>query len=63
MGRTLRARAIVVATGARYRRLAIEGLATLEGSSVYYAATEVEAQRCRGAVAVVGGGNSAGQAA
>jgi thioredoxin reductase (NADPH) len=62
-GRTLRARAIVVATGARYRRLPVERLAELEGSGVYYAATEVEAQKCAGAVVVVGGGNSAGQAA
>jgi len=62
-GRILRARSIVVATGARYRRLVVDGLDRLEGSGVYYAATEVEAQKCRGAVAVVGGGNSAGQAA
>jgi thioredoxin reductase (NADPH) len=62
-GRTLRARAIVVATGARYRRLPVERLAEFEGSGVYYAATEVEAQKCTGPVVVVGGGNSAGQAA
>jgi thioredoxin reductase (NADPH) len=62
-GRTLTARAVVVATGARYRRLPVERLANLEGSGVFYAATEVEAQRCTGAVVVVGGGNSAGQAA
>jgi thioredoxin reductase (NADPH) len=62
-GRILKARSIVVATGARYRRLAVDGLDRLEGSGVYYAATEVEAQKCKGAVAVVGGGNSAGQAA
>jgi len=62
-GRTLRARAIVVATGARYRRLPVERLAEMEGAGVYYAATEVEAQKCAGAVIVVGGGNSAGQAA
>jgi thioredoxin reductase (NADPH) len=62
-GRTLTARAIVVATGARYRRLPVERLAEMEGSGVYYAATEVEAQKCTGAVVVVGGGNSAGQAA
>jgi len=61
-GRTLRARAVVVATGARYRRLPVERLAELEGSGVFYAATEVEAQKCTGAVVVVGGGNSAGQA-
>lgn len=61
-GRTLKARAVVVATGARYRRLPVERLAELEGSGVFYAATEVEAQKCTGAVVVVGGGNSAGQA-
>jgi thioredoxin reductase (NADPH) len=62
-GRTLTARAIVVATGARYRRLPVERLAEMEGSGVYYAATEVEAQKCAAPVVVVGGGNSAGQAA
>src|SRR6266852_4258644 len=61
-GRTLKARAVVVATGARYRRLPVDRLAELEGSGVFYAATEVEAQKCTGAVVVVGGGNSAGQA-
>jgi thioredoxin reductase (NADPH) len=61
-GRALRARAVVVATGARYRRLPVERLAELEGSGVFYAATELEAQKCTGAVVVVGGGNSAGQA-
>jgi thioredoxin reductase (NADPH) len=62
-GRTLQARAVVLATGARYRRLPVDRLSDFEGSGVYYAATEVEAQRCTGSVAVVGGGNSAGQAA
>ena len=62
-GRRLRARAIVVATGAKYRRLPVERLAEFEGAGVYYAATEVEAQKCTGGVVVVGGGNSAGQAA
>ena len=61
-GRTLTARAIVVATGARYRRLPVERLAEFEGSGVYYAATELEAQKCTGTVVVVGGGNSSGQA-
>ena len=61
-GRTVKARAVVVATGARYRRLAVPRLGDFEGSGVYYAATEVEARKCRGAVCVVGGGNSAGQA-
>jgi thioredoxin reductase (NADPH) len=62
-GTEFRARAVVVATGARYRRLDVPGLADFEGRSVYYAATLVEAQYCRQRpVAVVGGGNSAGQA-
>jgi thioredoxin reductase (NADPH) len=55
---------VIVATGARYRRLEVPGLERFEGESVHYAATEAEAQRCEGEeVAVVGGGNSAGQAA
>lgn len=55
---------VVLATGVRYRRLDIPGMDRLEGSSVYYAATEFEARLCRGdPVTVVGGGNSAGQAA
>ena len=63
-GRRLRARAVVVATGVQYRRLPLDGLAQLEGAGVYYAATETEARYCKGAQAVViGGGNSAGQAA
>ena len=57
-------RSVIVATGARYRRLEVPGLERFEGVSVQYAATEAEAQRCEGKeVAVVGGGNSAGQAA
>jgi thioredoxin reductase (NADPH) len=63
-GGELSARAVVLATGATYRRLEAPGLAHLEAASVYYAATETEAQLCRGdPVTVVGGGNSAGQAA
>ena len=63
-GTTVRGRMVVVATGARYRRLDIPGLADFEGVSVYYAASQVEALRCQNdPVAVVGGGNSAGQAA
>jgi len=59
----LRGRTIVVATGARYRRLAVDRLAEFEGAGVFYAATEVEAQACQGdPVVVVGGANSAGQA-
>ena len=61
-GRRLRARTAVIATGARYRRLPAERLGEFEGAGVFYAATPVEAQHCSGAVAVVGGGNSAGQA-
>ncbi|HEY8077814.1 MAG TPA: FAD-dependent oxidoreductase [Labilithrix sp.] len=63
-GEPLRTRAVVIATGAQYRKLEVPELARFEGTGVYYAATFVEAQRC-GAdeVAVVGGGNSAGQAA
>jgi thioredoxin reductase (NADPH) len=58
------ARAVIIATGAEYRRLALENLAQFEGVGVYYGATVVEAQMCGGEeVIVVGGGNSAGQAA
>ena len=48
----------------QYRRLPIAGLAAFEGAGAYYAATEIEARYCRGTEAVIiGGGNSAGQAA
>src|SRR5215471_16841785 len=58
------ARAIIIATGAEYRRPALENLSTFEGAGVYYGATPMEAQFCLGEeVVVVGGGNSAGQAA
>jgi len=57
-------RAVIVATGARYRRLDAVGLEQFESRGVYYAATELEARACAGSPAVVaGGGNSAGQAA
>jgi thioredoxin reductase (NADPH) len=57
-------RSVIVATGARYRKLPLGRLETFEGAGVYYAATRMEAQLCRGEdVAIVGGGNSAGQAA
>lgn len=63
-GETLQGRTVVIATGARYRKLAVPRLEEFEGTSVFYAATLVEAQVCqRTSVAVVGGGNSAGQAA
>jgi thioredoxin reductase (NADPH) len=63
-GHQIAARAVVLATGADYRRLPLEELREYEGLSVFYAAGPPEAQRCGAArVAVVGGGNSAGQAA
>jgi thioredoxin reductase (NADPH) len=58
------ARSVIAATGARYRRLDVTQLERFEGVDVHYAATEAEVQPCEGEeVAVVGGGNSAGQAA
>jgi thioredoxin reductase (NADPH) len=58
------ARSVIAASGARYRRLDVPRLGRFEGVSIHYAATEAEAQRCEGEEAVVvGGGNSAGQAA
>lgn len=63
-GAVLQARAVVVATGARYRKLDLPRYAELEGNGIYYAATAMEANLCAGSeVVVVGGGNSAGQAA
>jgi thioredoxin reductase (NADPH) len=63
-GESIRARAVVIATGAQYRKLDVPDLARFESAGVYYAATFVEAQRCGvEEVVVVGGGNSAGQAA
>src|SRR5882757_3657467 len=63
-GQRVRAGAIVVASGVQYRRLPLERLADFEGSGVYYAATEMEARYCKDTEAVIiGGGNSAGQAA
>ena len=63
-GSPLLARTVVIATGARYRKLQVENLERFEGAGVYYFATPIEAQLCRGEeVIVVGGGNSAGQAA
>src|SRR5438270_1641593 len=63
-GAVLRAKTMLVATGAHYRRLDAEGLEQFEGMGVYYAATALEGKICRGAtVIVVGSGNSAGQAA
>src|SRR2546425_4250935 len=63
-GARVLARTVIIATGAAYRRLALANLAQFEGVGVYYGATFVEAQVCGGEeVIVVGGGNSAGQAA
>jgi thioredoxin reductase (NADPH) len=63
-GDVITAKSVIIATGARYNRLALDRLADFEGAGVYYAATQMEAQACRvDPVAIVGGGNSAGQAA
>ena len=63
-GTEVTGRALIVASGARYRRLDAARLEDFEGSGVYYAATEIESRLCAGSpVVVVGGGNSAGQAA
>jgi thioredoxin reductase (NADPH) len=57
-------RAVIIASGARYRRLTVDNLPRFEGAGVYYAATDLEARICSGRnVIVAGGGNSAGQAA
>ncbi len=62
-GERIQAKSVVIATGARYRRLAVERLEEFEGSSVHYWASPLEADLCAGQdVALVGGGNSAGQA-
>ena len=63
-GDALAARSIVIATGAQYKKLNVPALGRFEGKGVYYGATHIEAQLCGGdEVIVVGGGNSAGQAA
>ncbi|HEV8211358.1 MAG TPA: FAD-dependent oxidoreductase [Vicinamibacterales bacterium] len=63
-GPRVSARAVIIATGAEYRRPSLDRLTHFEGAGVYYGATFVEARLCEGdEVAVVGGGNSAGQAA
>ena len=63
-GAQIQTRTIVIATGAEYRRLPLTNLSRFEGAGIYYGATFVEAQLCGGEeVIVVGGGNSAGQAA
>jgi len=63
-GSEIPTRAVIVASGASYRRLNVDDLERFEGAGVYYAATDLEARVCDGRpVLVVGGGNSAGQAA
>lgn len=63
-GDAVRARTVVVASGARYRKLSVDNLEKYEGQNVHYAATAIEAGLCGGSeVVVIGGGNSAGQAA
>ena len=63
-GARISTRTVLIATGAQYRKLPLENLSRFEGAGVYYGATFVEAQLCGGEeVIVVGGGNSAGQAA
>ncbi|MEM9706346.1 MAG: FAD-dependent oxidoreductase [Pseudomonadota bacterium] len=63
-GREIEGRAIVVASGADYRKLPIDNIETFRGRGIYYGATAMEAQLCTGAeVAIVGAGNSAGQGA
>jgi thioredoxin reductase (NADPH) len=63
-GERVRARSVIVATGVSYRRLSVPGLRRFVGTSLFYGASSVEARAQRGrAVCVVGGGNSAGQAA
>ena len=62
-GEKVKAKSIIIASGADYRKLDIQGREKFDGAGVYYAATQMEAQLCDdGSVAVVGGGNSAGQA-
>ncbi|WOF44868.1 FAD-dependent oxidoreductase [Sphingopyxis indica] len=63
-GRRLRSRAVVIASGAQYQRLPIDGIEAYEGRGIFYGATPMEAQLCSDAeVTVVGAGNSAGQGA
>ena len=63
-GQSVAARTVIIASGAQYRRLDLENLSRFEGAGIYYGATHLEAQLCDGEdVIVVGGGNSAGQAA
>lgn len=62
--RSVQARSVIIATGAQYRKLSLQNLQRFTGAGVYYAATHLEARLCQGEeIIVVGGGNSAGQAA
>ena len=61
---SVKIKSIIVATGVTYRKLPVEGVEEYDGKGIYYSATKVEAQMCQGStVIIVGGGNSAGQAA
>ena len=63
-GQVVRTRAIIIATGAKYRKLEVPSFERFEGAGVYYCATHLESAQCRGEeIAIVGGANSAGQAA
>ncbi|HSD68737.1 MAG TPA: NAD(P)/FAD-dependent oxidoreductase, partial [Woeseiaceae bacterium] len=63
-GARIRSRSVVIASGARYRKPVLKRLEDFEGNGIYYGATYLESQFCRGQeIAIVGGGNSAGQAA
>ncbi len=63
-GSAIHTRAMILANGVQYRRLPLDNLENLEGSGVYYAATELEVRFCKNTeVVIIGGGNSAGQAA
>ena len=60
----LKAKTVIAATGAAYRRLPLEGIEKFEGSGIYYSATSMHANMCKNSeIGIVGGGNSAGQAA
>jgi thioredoxin reductase (NADPH) len=63
-GQVVKTRTIVIATGAKYRKLELPSFERFEGAGVYYCATYLESQQCKGEeIAIVGGANSAGQAA
>ncbi len=63
-GSHIQTRSVIIATGAKYRKLPLDSLSRFEGAGVYYSATHIEVPLCSGEeVIVVGGGNSAGQAA